>query len=110
MERANRATNERDFGYRPRPIYQMVPNGERSISIVLSSRFGFDNGCRGICACSLVVRQRILPAGEETLCPPRLTVDAFTLSPFYTVCGDGAVDTLFAITYDGFWVACALRQ
>jgi hypothetical protein len=38
-----------------------------------------------------------IPAGDETLCPPRLTIDAFTLLPSDTVCGDGAVDTLFAV-------------
>ena len=38
-----------------------------------------------------------IPAGDETLCPPQLTIDAFTLLPFYTVFGDGAVDTLFAV-------------
>jgi hypothetical protein len=51
--------------------------------------FGFDNGCRGKCACSLVVRQMILPVGEdETLCPLRLTIDVFTLLASHTVCGD----------------------
>ena len=49
-------------------------------------RFGFDNGCRCKCACSLVAMQMIYLL-------PRLTVAAFTLSPFYTVCGDGEVDT-----------------
>ena len=38
-----------------------------------------------------------LPAGDETLCPPRLTIDAFTLLPSDAVFGDGAVDTLFAV-------------
>ena len=38
-----------------------------------------------------------IPAGEETLCPPRLTIDTFTLLPSDTVFGDGAVDTLFAV-------------
>ena len=38
-----------------------------------------------------------LPAGDETLCPPRLTIDAFAPSTFDTVFGDGAVDTLFAV-------------
>ena len=48
----------------------------------------------------------ILPAGDETLCP---TIDAFTLLTSHTVCGDGTVDTTFAIAYDGFGVACVLR-
>ena len=48
-----------------------------------------------------------LPAGDETLCPPRLTIDAFAPSTFDTVFGDGAVDTLFAVAYDGFWVAAS---
>jgi hypothetical protein len=51
-----------------------------------------------------------LPAGEETLCPPRLTIAAFTLSTPHTMCGDGTVDTTFAIAYDGFGVACVLRN
>ena len=34
-----------------------------------------------------------LPAGDETLCPPRLTIDAFTLPTSDTVFGDCAVDT-----------------
>ena len=34
-----------------------------------------------------------LPAGDETLCPPRLTIDAFT--PFSPS------------VYDGFWVAAS---
>ena len=39
-----------------------------------------------------------IPAGgDETLCPPRLTIDAITLLPSDTMCGDGAVDTLFAV-------------
>ena len=39
-----------------------------------------------------------LPAGDETLlCPPRLTIDAFTLPSSDTVFGDGAVDTLFVV-------------
>jgi len=38
-----------------------------------------------------------LLAGDETLCPPRLTTDAFTLLSSHTVFGDGAVDTLFAV-------------
>ena len=38
-----------------------------------------------------------IPAGDETLCPPRLTIDAFTLLPSDTVFGDGAVNTLFAV-------------
>ena len=51
-----------------------------------------------------------MPAGDETLCPPRPTIDAFTLSTPHTVRGDGTVDTTFAIAYDGFDVACVLRQ
>ena len=38
---------------------------------------------------------------------PRLTIDAFTPSTFDTVFGDGAVETLFAVAYDGFWVAAS---
>ena len=52
----------------------------------------------------------IFPAGDETVGPPRLTIDAFTLLTFDTVYGDGTVDTTFAIAYDGFEVACVLRQ
>jgi hypothetical protein len=52
----------------------------------------------------------IFPAGDETLGPPRLTIDAFTLLTSHTVYGDGTVDTTFAIVYDGFGVACVLRQ
>jgi hypothetical protein len=48
-----------------------------------------------------------LPAGDETLCPLRLTIDTFTLPSSDTVFGDGAVDTLFAVAYDGFWVAAS---
>ena len=51
-----------------------------------------------------------LPAGDETLRPPRLTVDTFTPSTSHTVYYDGAIDTHFAIKYDGFWIACALSQ
>ena len=51
----------------------------------------------------------IFPAGDETLCPPRLTIDAFTLLTPNTMCGDGTVDTSIAIAYDGFGVACVLR-
>jgi len=51
-----------------------------------------------------------LPAGDETLCPPRLPIDAFTLSTPHTVCGDGTIDITFAIAYDGLAVACVLRQ
>ena len=32
--------------------------------------------------------------GMRRYISPRLTVDAFTLSPFNTVCGDGAVDII----------------
>ncbi len=39
-----------------------------------------------------------IPAGDETLCPPRLTIDTVTILPSDTVFfGDGAVDTLFAV-------------
>ena len=48
-----------------------------------------------------------LPAEDETLCPPRLTIDAFTLLSSDTVCGDGAADTLFAVAYAVFWVAAS---
>ena len=51
-----------------------------------------------------------LPAGDETLCPPRLTIDAFTLLSSDTVFGDGAVDTLFAVAYNGFLGGRILRQ
>ena len=39
------------------------------------------------------------PAGDETLCPPRLTIYAVTLSTSDTVFGDGAVDTAVTATY-----------
>ena len=48
-----------------------------------------------------------LPAGDETLCPPRLTIDAFTLLSSDTVFGDGADVTLFTVAYDGVWVAAS---
>jgi hypothetical protein len=42
--------------------------------------------------------------GMRRYVPPRLTIDAFTFSTPHTVCGDGTVDTTFAIAYDGFGV------
>ena len=91
MDGERQSSNERKRMWLP--IYQMVPNGESSISIVMSSRFGFDNGCRCKCTCSLVVMHMVYLLGmRRYIPPPRLTVDAFTLSQFNNnVCGDGAV-------------------
>ena len=34
----------------------------------------------GICSCTLVANADALPAGDETLCPPRLTIAAENMS------------------------------
>jgi hypothetical protein len=71
-----------------------VSNGVKCRKFSYSACFGFDNGCRCKCACSLVDMQMMYLLGMRRYVP---TIDTFTLLPSDTVFGEGAIDTLFAV-------------